>query len=569
AATRAVVVGDRTCPCTVWNESEVPAVPSFSDTNAVNLGVKFRAEAPGAISAIRFYKGPSNPGPHAVHLWTTSGQLLGSGTSVSETPTGWQEVALSTPVEIEANTTYIASYHAPNGGYARTEFGLGAAVNRPPLLVPASAAAGGNGVYAYGPAGTFPGGSFNSTNYWVDVVYGDPAPPGPTPTPTQTATPTQTPTQTPTSTPTLPGPTSTPTPTPTPTQAPPAGDFTVTFDDRPGENQSLDGQYPANLIDWGSGQWYHAGPWGGLTTKSASFTSPGQTSAPFTFVSPRRLLSIKAYNGGGGPSTVTLTCAGQPNVSQSVNPGQLLTISTGWTGTCGSVTVGSSNGWDTNFDDLVLLGGGAGPTSTPTNTPAGPTATHPPTATATATNTPAGPTATRTPTATPGALGCPCTLFAPNSTPAVASMTDTGAVELGIKFRSDAAGYINAIRFYKGPDNPGPHVAHLWTNSGQVLGTASFTDETASGWQTASFAQPIAIAANTTYVASYHAPNGGYARNEAFFAFVGHDRGPLHAQSTGAAGGNGVYAYGPAGSFPNGSYNGTNYWVDVVFSTTP
>ena len=131
------------------------------------------------------------------------------------------------------------------------------------------------------------------------------------------------------------------------------------------------------------------------------------------------------------------------------------------------------------------------------------------------------------------------------------------------------AGSISAIRFYKGPANPGPHVAHLWSNSGQLLGTASFTDETASGWQTASFAQPIAIAANTTYVASYHAPNGGYARNEAFFAFVGHDRGPLHAQSTGAAGGNGVYAYGPAGTFPNGSYNGTNYWVDVVFSTTP
>ena len=28
-----------------------------------------------------------------------------------------------------------------------------------------------NGVYAYGPASGFPSNSFNSTNYWVDVVF--------------------------------------------------------------------------------------------------------------------------------------------------------------------------------------------------------------------------------------------------------------------------------------------------------------------------------------------------------------------------------------------------------------
>jgi hypothetical protein len=31
-----------------------------------------------------------------------------------------------------------------------------------------------------------------------------------------------------------------------------------------------------------------------------------------------------------------------------------VTISTGWTGTCTSVTVGSTNGWDTNFDNFQL-----------------------------------------------------------------------------------------------------------------------------------------------------------------------------------------------------------------------
>src|SRR6185503_15249840 len=37
----------------------------------------------------------------------------------------------------------------------------------------------------------------------------------------------------------------------------------------------------------------------------------------------------------------------------TVTAGQLLTLSTGWPGTCQNVTVTSSNGWNTNFDNLV------------------------------------------------------------------------------------------------------------------------------------------------------------------------------------------------------------------------
>jgi hypothetical protein len=37
-----------------------------------------------------------------------------------------------------------------------------------------------------------------------------------------------------------------------------------------------------------------------------------------------------------------------------VAPNTLVTISTGWTGTCTSVTIASTNGWDTNFDNLVI-----------------------------------------------------------------------------------------------------------------------------------------------------------------------------------------------------------------------
>jgi PKD repeat protein/endonuclease YncB( thermonuclease family) len=205
-----------------------------------------------------------------------------------------------------------------------------------------------------------------------------------TDTPTSTATPAVTNTATATATPTW---TDTPTVTPTATPVPPT---TVIFDDLTGQNRILNGQYPTGIIDWGTNAWYLSAPWGGFTTKSIGFNGPGLTSGSFSFLgTPRRLVSIQAYNGGAA-TTVTLQCAGQTNRVQAVSPGQLVTIATGWTGSCTSVTILSTNGWDTNFDNVVYDGGGP-PVPTPT-----PTTTATPTSTRTAT-----PTATRTATATP------------------------------------------------------------------------------------------------------------------------------------------------------------------------
>jgi hypothetical protein len=134
------------------------------------------------------------------------------------------------------------------------------------------------------------------------------------------------------------------------------GAQTITFDDRPGQNQTLNGQYPSGVIDWGSGSWFHSGPYGSFRTNSVSF-SQGVTSRSLTFVTPRRLVSVQAYNGGAVSSTVTLSCAGQPTKTVTLAAKQLTTIATGWAGTCPAVTIGSSNGWDTNFDNMVIDGG--------------------------------------------------------------------------------------------------------------------------------------------------------------------------------------------------------------------
>ena len=163
---------------------------------------------------------------------------------------------------------------------------------------------------------------------------------------------------------------------------------------------------------------------------------------------------------------------------------------------------------------------------------------------------------------------CPCSIWDNSATPAVASNADSSAVEVGVKFRTDTDGYITGLRFYKGPNNPGPHVGNLWSSTGQLLASVTFTNESASGWQQASFSAPVAVNVNVTYIASYFAPRGGYALSQGFFATSGVDSAPLHALKDGEDGGNGVYRYGSSSGFPTSTYRSSNYWVDVVFSIT-
>ncbi|MGH9890634.1 MAG: N,N-dimethylformamidase beta subunit family domain-containing protein, partial [bacterium] len=163
---------------------------------------------------------------------------------------------------------------------------------------------------------------------------------------------------------------------------------------------------------------------------------------------------------------------------------------------------------------------------------------------------------------------CPCTGWSPSTVPGTTANPDPNSVELGVKFRPAVNGFVNSIRFYKGSTNTGTHTGTLWTATGQQLATATFTNETGTGWQEVSFATPVSVLANTVYVASYHAPNGNYAVDRFYFATSGFDSGPLHFLKDGESGGNGVFVYSAATAFPTNSFEATNYWVDVVFATT-
>ena len=149
--------------------------------------------------------------------------------------------------------------------------------------------------------------------------------------------------------------------------------------------------------------------------------------------------------------------------------------------------------------------------------------------------------------------------------PAVPDSGDAGAnVELGVKFTADISGFVTGVRFYKSAANTGVHSGSLWSSAGVLLATANFSGESASGWQSVTFSSPVAVTAGATYVASYHTTTGHYAATAQGFA-TAFDAVPLHAPSSPSVGGNGVYMYG-ASSFPNQTYNATNYWVDVTFS---
>jgi hypothetical protein len=134
--------------------------------------------------------------------------------------------------------------------------------------------------------------------------------------------------------------------------------------------------------------------------------------------------------------------------------------------------------------------------------------------------------------------------------------------ELGMKFRTQRAGNLLAIRFYKSPGEAGTHTGRIWSANGSLLASVTFVGETASGWQQQSLLSPLHVLAGTTYVVSvnavtYYPFSAGGLGNSIVNGDV----------SSVADGNNGVYA--ASGIFPASSYQSANYFRDIVFKTDP
>ena len=499
-----------------------PTTVDAGDSSAVELGVKFRADLDGSVTGIRFYKAAANIGTHTGSLWTAGGQRLAQATFTAESDSGWQTVTFDNPVPVTANTTYVASYFAPNGHYSSTSSGLTAAVDNPPLRALGNAMSP-NGVYAYGSSSTFPTNTWNATNYSVDVLFA----PAPVPAPPTgvTATAGQGTAQVSWSPPASGGPItayritpyigSTPQTAVTVTGSPPVTSRTI------------------NGLTAGAAYTF--------TVRASNASGFGEESAHSNSVSP---------SGAMAPSAPTAVSAQGDSKSAVV----------AWTAPAddgGSPLTGYTI---TPYDGTVAQAPVAVAASTTRTRITGLTNGTAYTFKVKATNA-AG-------TSSDSAASDPVTPRASIfelATPAVADAGDSGSVVLGVKFRADVDGLVTGIRFHKATANTGTHIGSLWTAGGQLLEQATFAGETASGWQSVTFANPVPIAANTTYVASYLAPSGHYSVTGAAFASSPVDNPPLRALAS-PGNVNGVYAYSAGPVFPSNSWNATNYWVDVLFA---
>ena len=328
------------CPCSLWPSTAQPLNPASNNKQAIEVGMQFTSGVAGYVTGIRFYKSATNKGMHLGNLWTATGTHLAEVQFTNETASGWQIAYFSSPVAITANTTYVISYHAPQGNTAADNGAFTTAVSNLPLEALADGQNGPNGRYLLGASG-FPTTEASATNYWVDVIFN---------------------------------------------------------------------------------------------------TSP---------------------------------------------------------------TVGTT---------------------------------------------------------------APVSVWAPTAVPNNPGISSGQPAQLGLRFQSEVPGYITGVRFYKGTKNLGTHTAYLWNASGTQLAAVQFANESASGWQQANFATPVAIAAYTTYVISYLSTKGHYADDAGYFATTGVTNQMLYAPPDGQYGPNGAYA--SSNTFPAASSgNSSNYWVDLVFTT--
>ncbi|MBX4974569.1 DUF4082 domain-containing protein [Rhizobium lentis] len=554
-----------TAPATysLFSASDTPTQTNLNDGQQLGLGVKFQSSVAGDITGIKFYRSANDNGQNVVDLWSATGTRLATATFTNTTASGWQTVNFATPFTIAANTTYVASYHT-TGAYVVTSNFFTNGISNGPLTAQSSAAAGGNGVYRYGGSATtgiFPNASFNASNYFADVIFRPSSTPGNT----------------------------------TPTAVADTGDATEKGGVANGSGGVVaSGNVLTNDTDPDSGDTKTVtavrfgttsgtlgsalnGTYGSLVLNASGTYSYAvnetNTAVQALRLSTNTLSDVFNYtmrDSAGAIATANLTVT-----IHGANDAPVLAVQTATQ----NATVGSAFSFTlptTTFSDvdsgetLTYAATAADGTALPTWLSFNAT-----TRTFSGTPTTAGTYGVRVTATDLGGLAANETfnivastasatysLFNASSTPAQTNLNDGQQIELGVKFQSNVAGDVTAIKFYRSANDNGQNVVDLWSSTGTKLASATFTNTTASGWQTVNFATPFTIAANTTYVASYHT-TGAYVATGNFYT-TAVTSGPL----TAPASGNGVYAYGgsaSAGLFPTNTFNSTNYYADVVF----
>lgn len=145
---------------------------------------------------------------------------------------------------------------------------------------------------------------------------------------------------------------------------------------------------------------------------------------------------------------------------------------------------------------------------------------------------------------------------------------DNSPNELGVRFRPTQNGFIRAVKFYKSSANTGPFTVSLWNTAGtRMSGVDNVTNLSGAGWKTVTLPNPIAVTANTDYIASYHTMSGNYAYANGFFSGQSAGNAKITAPASTGSAPNGVYKYSSSTTYPTDTFDDSNYWVDVLFDT--
>lgn len=488
--------------CSIWPKDS-PQVSFADEGSNVELGVRFRSDFPGNVSGVYFYAASSNTGPHQVHLWDDAGNLLAAGESAQQSNEGWRIGLFPQPVAIDPNKTYVVSYHTSSGSYAYTAQGLKDAQYRQPL-----AALGGGGVFSYGSSPKFPNQTYNNLNYWVDVAF-------------------------------------------EPGSFLPRHIFHGSF--QPMVPNFLDSTAAAD--DWGVelGLRFRTAVDGyvsGIRFYRADESTPQIVNLwrdPSNIILQEKI--IKPVAGSGLLLASNKVFASIGSGWQTIPLAQPVPIFAG-----GNYVVSYHTRKRYAFDwfffsspvsDPPLIAEKGvfryGKTAFPDNAYR---------------NTNYWVDVEFTPTAP-----FEYSIWEDGVVPPDYS-ADPSEVEVGLRFAAEVAGYITGIRFYRHPENNGTHIATLWSDSGNILASAPFTDESPCGWQSVKFSQPVQVSPFDVYVVSYHTTTG-YAYEHNYF-----ERGGDHAEewSPPLKAYAGVYKYGSS-AFPSQQHKNSNYWVDVMFQT--
>ena len=591
--TTARTVAEGECPCSLFTEDSIPALPQLSDGIPLSLGVAFRPDAAGTVTGIRFYKGPGNTGVHTGRLFAPGGAELAAVTFSGESSSGWQSASFAVPVPVQAGKEYVAAYSSPAGGYSANLGQFAGSYTFGPLTVPAE-----GGRFVYG--GTYPERK-SASGYLVDVVFERSGPAlgvhARTPADGATGVPADTAVSGVFSHDVLPG--------------------SVSFDVRGPEGRTVRGQTgydpgtrtavftPASPLAGAAGYTVQ------LSATAAGLQPDGSGSWSFTTAEPTPGSACCSLFPPDAVPAVPVVADGVPVVlgtafrtsadgllqglrfykgpgNTGTHSGQVFTID-GTVLASATFTGESASGWQSvRFASPVPLRAGeryvaayTSPSGTYSVSPGqfaaayeyGPLSVEPSGGRFTYSGGfPASPSAASYLVDVlfePGELppepqtpetACPCSLYAATDVPLIDRVLDGSPVTLGTAFQVAEAGRINALRFYRGQGNAGPHTGYLYDAAGTELGRVTFPDGGADGWQTAPLAVPARLVPGTEYTVAYTAPAGVYSATPDGFV-SGRSRAPLLVPVNG-----GRYSY--AGTFPM-TQAGAAYLVDVVFSRDP